>query len=282
MLRSARVFLGAAAAAWLVIAAHAFGVARRPLWRRWDLGAAPPSDNGDLNDLTVSHMKELLRAAGLPVSGLKKDLIGRLIDAFPSFAGGGTAAVAPKKELPKATSARVEISPPLPPPSPDAAAAAAAATGGAGAACVLQFDGGSRGNPGPAGAGSLLMDAATGAVLWEACVYLGPRHTNNVAEYRGVIAGLKQVTAPHALFLICSSSCFHSHVSNVTRPWRWACPHSPSKATRNSCSSSCTARSRSKTRTSRYPPPTCMRACVGLLCGHASMHSLPPVACVVC
>ena len=149
--------------------------------KRWVALAAAPSDMGDLNDLTVGHLKELLRAAGLPVSGLKKDLIGRLIETFPSFAGGGAATEAGKPPKPAPT--RVAISPPLPPPPTDAAACA----------FVLQFDGGSRGNPGPAGAGSLLLDAATGAVLWEACVYIGPCHTNNVAEYRGAIAGLTQV-----------------------------------------------------------------------------------------
>lgn len=54
---------------------------------------------------------------------------------------------------------------------------------------ILNVDGGSRGNPGPAGAGVVVRDAATGSVLIHLGVFLG-RATNNVAEYRGLIAGL--------------------------------------------------------------------------------------------
>ena len=55
---------------------------------------------------------------------------------------------------------------------------------------VVEADGGSRGNPGPAGYGAVVRDAATGEVLAEVCDSLG-RATNNVAEYSGLIAGLK-------------------------------------------------------------------------------------------
>ncbi len=55
---------------------------------------------------------------------------------------------------------------------------------------VVEADGGSRGNPGPAGYGALVKDAATGELLVERAEYLG-RVTNNVAEYRGLIAGLR-------------------------------------------------------------------------------------------
>jgi ribonuclease HI len=54
---------------------------------------------------------------------------------------------------------------------------------------TIHIDGGSRGNPGPAGAGVVLRDDE-GAVLYEAGLFLG-RATNNVAEYSGLIAGLK-------------------------------------------------------------------------------------------
>lgn len=60
---------------------------------------------------------------------------------------------------------------------------------------VVEADGGSRGNPGPAGYGAVVRDAATGEVLAETAEYLGTR-TNNVAEYRGLIAGLR---AAHAI-----------------------------------------------------------------------------------
>lgn len=54
---------------------------------------------------------------------------------------------------------------------------------------IVEADGGSRGNPGPAGYGALVRDAATGAVLAERARYLGVV-SNNVAEYSGLVAGL--------------------------------------------------------------------------------------------
>ncbi|MFE3428878.1 bifunctional RNase H/acid phosphatase [Streptomyces sp. NPDC059171] len=61
---------------------------------------------------------------------------------------------------------------------------------------VVEADGGSRGNPGPAGYGAVVIDPATGEPLAEAAEYIGVA-TNNVAEYRGLIAGL---AAAKALF----------------------------------------------------------------------------------
>ncbi|MDC2953042.1 bifunctional RNase H/acid phosphatase [Streptomyces gilvifuscus] len=55
---------------------------------------------------------------------------------------------------------------------------------------IVEADGGSRGNPGPAGYGSVVLDAATGETLVEAAEYIGVA-TNNVAEYRGLLAGLR-------------------------------------------------------------------------------------------
>ncbi len=55
---------------------------------------------------------------------------------------------------------------------------------------VVEADGGSRGNPGVAGWGALVRDAASGAVLVELAEPLG-RASNNVAEYSGLIAGLR-------------------------------------------------------------------------------------------
>lgn len=52
---------------------------------------------------------------------------------------------------------------------------------------IIEADGGSRGNPGPAAGGAVVCDS-TGAVLAELGLYLGVA-TNNVAEYRGVFAG---------------------------------------------------------------------------------------------
>jgi ribonuclease H / adenosylcobalamin/alpha-ribazole phosphatase len=55
---------------------------------------------------------------------------------------------------------------------------------------IVEADGGSRGNPGIAGYGALVADAATGQVLAERAEGLGTT-TNNVAEYSGLLAGLR-------------------------------------------------------------------------------------------
>ncbi|NHO82263.1 bifunctional RNase H/acid phosphatase [Micromonospora sp. CMU55-4] len=57
-------------------------------------------------------------------------------------------------------------------------------------AVVVEADGGSRGNPGPAGYGAVVRDPETGEVLAERSESIGTA-TNNVAEYRGLIAGLE-------------------------------------------------------------------------------------------
>ncbi|MPY62077.1 bifunctional RNase H/acid phosphatase [Streptomyces spongiae] len=55
---------------------------------------------------------------------------------------------------------------------------------------IVEADGGSRGNPGPAGYGAVVIDAASGETLVETAEYIGVA-TNNVAEYRGLLSGLK-------------------------------------------------------------------------------------------
>jgi ribonuclease H / adenosylcobalamin/alpha-ribazole phosphatase len=54
---------------------------------------------------------------------------------------------------------------------------------------VIEADGGSRGNPGPAGYGAVVWDADHSAVLAESKQAIG-HATNNVAEYRALLAGL--------------------------------------------------------------------------------------------
>lgn len=68
---------------------------------------------------------------------------------------------------------------------------------------VVEADGGSRGNPGPAGYGSVVLDPATGETLAERAEYIGVA-TNNVAEYRGLIAGLRAAREldPDAVVLV--------------------------------------------------------------------------------
>jgi ribonuclease HI len=61
---------------------------------------------------------------------------------------------------------------------------------------TIQTDGGSRGNPGPAGAGVLIRDAGGHEVL-AAGFFLG-RKTNNEAEYEALLRGLSLLTAAGA------------------------------------------------------------------------------------
>ena len=68
---------------------------------------------------------------------------------------------------------------------------------------IVEADGGSRGNPGPAGYGALVRDAGTMEVLATESEFIGIA-TNNVAEYSGLIAGLRaaaQIDA-HASVLV--------------------------------------------------------------------------------
>lgn len=58
-----------------------------------------------------------------------------------------------------------------------------------GAKVVVNVDGGSRGNPGPAAAAAVAADPE-GNVLAERGVYIGTE-TNNVAEYRALLLGLE-------------------------------------------------------------------------------------------
>jgi ribonuclease HI len=55
---------------------------------------------------------------------------------------------------------------------------------------LIEADGGSRGNPGTAGYGAVVKDGVTGEVLAELGEAIG-RATNNVAEYSGLVAGLR-------------------------------------------------------------------------------------------
>ena len=58
---------------------------------------------------------------------------------------------------------------------------------------IIHFDGGSRGNPGPAAAGVVIHDKASDLALHEAGYFLGTA-TNNVAEYQGLVRALKIAT----------------------------------------------------------------------------------------
>lgn len=66
----------------------------------------------------------------------------------------------------------------------------------------LFTDGGSRGNPGEAAIGCVLMDPLTGKILKEHKEAIGTQ-TNNVAEYRALIAGLALALKFHPNRLVC-------------------------------------------------------------------------------
>ncbi len=66
----------------------------------------------------------------------------------------------------------------------------------------LFTDGGSRGNPGQAAIGVVLEDPAKGTILREHCERIGIA-TNNVAEYRALIEGLKLAKKYHPNRLAC-------------------------------------------------------------------------------
>jgi len=55
---------------------------------------------------------------------------------------------------------------------------------------VLKFDGCSKGNPGPAGAGAVLY--YNNIEVWSGYKFVGKKETNNCAEYCGLILGLKE------------------------------------------------------------------------------------------
>lgn len=62
---------------------------------------------------------------------------------------------------------------------------------------IIHIDGGSRGNPGPAAAGVIVRAADDGTVIHEAGLFLGTT-TNNVAEYRALVAALEAAAAVNA------------------------------------------------------------------------------------
>ncbi len=72
---------------------------------------------------------------------------------------------------------------------------------GRGVGLIIHVDGGSRGNPGPAGAGVVIRESS-GRLLYEAGYYLG-RQTNNAAEYHALIRALERAAqaAPQPLVI---------------------------------------------------------------------------------
>jgi ribonuclease HI len=87
---------------------------------------------------------------------------------------------------------------------------------------TVYTDGGSRGNPGPS-AYAIVVTDSTGKVVKEYARYAG-RETNNVAEYGGAIAGLKEAKTQGAdeVEMVMDSELVVKHVNG-----QYACkaPH---------------------------------------------------------
>lgn len=84
------------------------------------------------------------------------------------------------------------------------------------------FDGASRGNPGKAGAGALLINE-DGKIIWEASRFLGEK-TNNEAEYMALIMLLKAANdrGIKSLRVYGDSKLV---VSQISRQWKINLPH---------------------------------------------------------
>ena len=56
---------------------------------------------------------------------------------------------------------------------------------------TLYFDGCSKGNPGPSGAGAVIYDVLM-KEIWSVAHFVGSNNTNNEAEYTGLLVGLRR------------------------------------------------------------------------------------------
>ncbi|MDI3313729.1 MAG: bifunctional RNase H/acid phosphatase [Mycobacterium sp.] len=88
---------------------------------------------------------------------------------------------------------------------------------------IVEADGGSRGNPGPAGYGSVVWTADHTTVLAESKQAIG-RATNNVAEYRGLIAGLEEAAKLGATEVVVSMDS-KLVVEQMSGRWQVKQPH---------------------------------------------------------
>ena len=55
---------------------------------------------------------------------------------------------------------------------------------------IMKFDGCSKGNPGPSGAGAVIYK--NNEEIWGGCHFVGEKQTNNYAEYSGIILGMQK------------------------------------------------------------------------------------------
>jgi ribonuclease HI len=87
---------------------------------------------------------------------------------------------------------------------------------------IINCDGAARGNPGPAGAGAVVVDES-GAVLAEVAEGLGET-TNNVAEYTAVIRGLEEAKRLGAREVLLRSDS-QLLINQLTGRYRVKAPH---------------------------------------------------------
>ncbi|HAJ93597.1 MAG TPA: ribonuclease H [Synergistaceae bacterium] len=84
------------------------------------------------------------------------------------------------------------------------------------------FDGASRGNPGKAGAGALMINDE-GKVVWETSRFLGEK-TNNEAEYMALILLLK-AAKEHGVRSLRVFGDSKLVINQVSRQWKINLPH---------------------------------------------------------
>lgn len=140
-----------------------------------------------MNKMKVGELREALEERHLDSKGTKKVLLERLREVIPSKNSGNKAQIS-STSVKKSDSAsnrtlkiqeyqkefldheKIILSPT--------------------SVYVLQFDGGSRGNPGVSGSGMVLYDES-GHEIWHARHFVGKSSTNNEAEYAALLIGLQ-------------------------------------------------------------------------------------------
>jgi ribonuclease HI len=83
---------------------------------------------------------------------------------------------------------------------------------------LLQFDGGSRGNPGPGGAGAVIFDGK-GKEIWNGYFYVGDTATNNQAEYTGLVEGVRQAVKMKVNHLVIQGDSLLV-INQITNTWK--------------------------------------------------------------
>ena len=86
---------------------------------------------------------------------------------------------------------------------------------------ILQFDGGSRGNPGPSAGGAVIYknDLSNTNEIWTGFKYVGDNKTNNYAEYYGLIIGLESAINLNINNLLVQGDSLLI-INQVTKKWQ--------------------------------------------------------------